>query len=326
MRSLLCSLLILIPLGLPAEEDVVLKKTSVSQYDESGAEKVRISPQEARISGDRTTLKGVEIRTFSQGKEELRIVTPSCLIDKSYQDKKSPLHKGASQETVEISGPGFTITGLGFDFEFRRVAGPDGKNRDSRTFFIRDRVKSSWRAKEADAKAKADPLKTPAHKSDKLPAEKLDITAQNLIYDDTGKQAIFEHDVIIVSEDMILTCERLTCFLEEDKDGRKQISTAIAHGNIVIKRGLQTCKCSDATYSLVENTLKLTGKPVITEGRDTLQARRITILLAPKTKAGEAADPKAPGDIVLFDEPVITAWRKLDLEKPKKTPAAPSQP
>ncbi len=343
MRALLCSLLFLNASTIFAEDDVVLKNSSVSQYDEKGVETVRISPQEARISGDRTILKGVDIRTFNEGKEDLRIITPACVIDKSYQNKSSPLHKGSSQESVEIRGPGFSIAGLGFDFEFSRVPGPDGKNIDSRTFFIRDRVKSSWIGKEPVVKSK-DPITnsatkpaatatkpaTTATKPAALPADKIDITAQNLTYDDTGDRAVFEHEVIIISDDMTLCCDRLTCFLSEDKNGRKQILTAIAHGNIVIKRGIQTCRCTDATYSLAENHLKLTGKPVISEGRDTLQARRITILLAAKVPPGTVADPKAPGDIILFDEPVIVSWRKLDAPKAKTAkatqPAAAAKP
>ncbi len=326
MRALLCSLIVLSASALRAEEDVVMKNTSVSEYDDKGLEKVRISPQEARFSGDRTTLKGVDIRTFSDGKEELHIISPACLIDKSYQNKSSPLHKGASQEVVEISGPGFSIKGVGFDFEFSRVPGPDGKLVDSRTFFIRDQVKSTWRSTEPAAKPKADGKAAPA--KSELPSDKIDISAQNLTYDDKDKKAVFEHDVIIVSDDMILCCDRLTCLLveslDENKKKRTQIHTAFAQGNIVIKRGTSTCRCNDAAYYLAENQLKLTGKPVITEGRDTLQARRITILLAAKVPSGATPDPKAPGDIIVFDEPVIVSWRKLDSPKTKPIPAMPA--
>ncbi|HPN85114.1 MAG TPA: LptA/OstA family protein [Victivallales bacterium] len=133
-------------------------------------------------------------------------------------------------------------------------------------------------------------------KAEKVPTV---ITSESLEIDVENNRAIFIGKVKVDDREMIIECEKMTIFLENekksettnitniDKDAGKQISKIVCEKDVVITRKLtvtpenlepiQKATAGHADYDVKTGMIVMTQDPVINRGDDSLKGEVITI-------------------------------------------------
>ena len=109
----------------------------------------------------------------------------------------------------------------------------------------------------------------------------------NFFNQEKKRMAIFEGNVHVTRNEMTMTSNKMTCFL----NSRNEIHLIIAEGNVIITQGDTKAKSEKVAYSPDEKKIILIKNPVVYMKESTIHARRITIY-------------QQTNDI-FFDEPVM---------------------
>ncbi len=98
------------------------------------------------------------------------------------------------------------------------------------------------------------------------------ITAGKMIYDSEKQSAVFEGNVIVSDQELLLKADNLTA--KFDKNSKVQYIHA--EGNVYIEQDDKTAWSKSATYDAVSGKMVLEGDPLIKQGKDMLQGDVIT--------------------------------------------------
>ncbi|MHA1546992.1 MAG: lipopolysaccharide transport periplasmic protein LptA [Alphaproteobacteria bacterium] len=108
----------------------------------------------------------------------------------------------------------------------------------------------------------------------------IQIEADNLEIDDNKKNAVFSGRVIATQEKMRLTTDKLVINYRSGKDGgNPQLRTIDARGNVVMKVRDQVATGAWAHYNLLEEKLTLSGKVVLSQGKNVIRGEKIVVNL-----------------------------------------------
>ena len=104
--------------------------------------------------------------------------------------------------------------------------------------------------------------------------EPIEITANQLEFNDESGIAIFEGDVLIIQGDLRLTAEFVEVVYSDD---RSKIDSMIAKTNVRLTSGPDKAKSDVADYDLSRGSIILTGNVSILQDGNTLVAERTEI-------------------------------------------------
>ena len=121
------------------------------------------------------------------------------------------------------------------------------------------------------------------------------IDAATLEVHDKDKVATFSGDVHVIQGDTNLRCKKLVVFYEQegapaDKSkslktdspgpgGQQRIKRLEAHGDVVVTQKDQTATGETGIFDMKANTVTLTGKVVMTQGKNVLSGDRLVVNL-----------------------------------------------
>jgi lipopolysaccharide export system protein LptA len=86
------------------------------------------------------------------------------------------------------------------------------------------------------------------------------------------KTVVFSENVTAQREDLTIECDKMRVYYIESENGDVDINKILATGHVKITRaGDLSGTAEKAVYDLVEETVTLTGKPVIKQGKNSLK-------------------------------------------------------
>lgn len=88
------------------------------------------------------------------------------------------------------------------------------------------------------------------------------ITSNRFRLDLTKKESVFAGGVRVVDPEFELTAEELIAYFDE----KNQVERLVARGKVDIQQGNErSATCREAEYTVSDNSLKLTGDPVVSQ-------------------------------------------------------------
>lgn len=142
--------------------------------------------------------------------------------------------------------------------------------------------------------------------------EPIEVTSKQLEFDYKARRAVFKGEVQVVQGDIHLDSDTLTVRYSE-KDGKQQVESVQADGNVRIKQGERIAKGDKAVFDETSRKLILSGNAVLKDGPNQLtgdtvevypdqskmevkgENRRVKVLLFPERTPGAGAVPAPTG-------------------------------
>jgi len=164
----------------------------------------------------------------------------------------------------------------------------------------------------------------------------VNIKAASLEVRDKEKVATFNGDVHVVQGDTDMRCKTLVVYYEDNsKDGKDaikaaqpgpagstQIRSMEARGNVVVTQKDQIATGDRGDFDMRTNTVVLSGKVVVTKGKDVLRGERLVVNLTDGVSKMEG------GRVEALFEPKSKSEQKSDQKSDQKSEqkSAPGQP
>jgi lipopolysaccharide export system protein LptA len=162
------------------------------------------------------------------------------------------------------------------------------------------------------------------------------IRAASLEVRDKEKFATFSGDVHVVQGDTDMRCKTLVVFYDDNSNkdsketvkaaqpgpgGSGQIRRMEARGNVVVTQKDQTATGDRGDFDMRTNTVVLSGKVVVTKGRDVLRGERLVVNLTDGVSRMEG------GQVEALFEPKSKSEQKSDQKSEQKSGSGqPAQP
>jgi lipopolysaccharide export system protein LptA len=116
---------------------------------------------------------------------------------------------------------------------------------------------------------------TPPAGAPRLP---INVTAETLVVEQGGVVIRFEGKVVLLREQLTLTCDRL--LLRAAEGDPSQIRTGEAEGNVTLVRAGDHASAQKAAFDMAAGRVVLTGSPQLTRGTDTIRGTELTYTMA----------------------------------------------
>jgi lipopolysaccharide export system protein LptA len=162
------------------------------------------------------------------------------------------------------------------------------------------------------------------------------IRAASLEVRDKDKVATFNGDVHVVQGDTDMRCKTLVVYYDDNSNkdsketlkaaqpgpgGSGQISRMEARGNVVVTQKDQTATGDRGDFDMRTNTVVLSGKVVVTKGRDVLRGERLVVNLTDGVSRMEG------GQVEALFEPKSKSDQKSEQKSEQKSGSGqPAQP
>ena len=236
------------------------------------------------------------------------------VIQTSKADVDQESRTAYGEEPVFFRSPLLDLNGVGFEADLAK-----------RTVLVKADVEIVLRMETSDPRR---------FKDGKLPEKYSFVraSADSMRIDMTNNQILLVGDVKVDEERSVLTCDRMTIFLdrkddagEEKKSGEKDefgasdfsgVSRVLCDGNVVVTRkqskkeieenGKQQIFADHLVYDLSAGTVKLTGEkqpPVVRRGRESMSGESMTIhreeqraVIEKNSRISVIQPPRKPGD------------------------------
>jgi lipopolysaccharide export system protein LptA len=104
----------------------------------------------------------------------------------------------------------------------------------------------------------------------------VDIQSEEMTVDFEEHRIIFKGDVKVLQADFSLTAGQVTAVIGESADDIEKI---VAVGDVMIQKADKTAWGEEATYSRENATIRLTGSPVLKQGRNFIKGEEILVRL-----------------------------------------------
>jgi len=160
------------------------------------------------------------------------------------------------------------------------------------------------------------------------------IRAASLEVRDKDKVATFNGDVHVVQGDTDMRCKTLVVYYDDNSNkdsketlkaaqpgpgGSGQISRMEARGNVVVTQKDQTATGDRGDFDMRTNTVVLSGKVVVTKGRDVLRGERLVVNLTDGVSRMEG------GQVEALFEPKSKSDQKSEQKSGSGQPAQPAR-
>jgi len=106
------------------------------------------------------------------------------------------------------------------------------------------------------------PSPASGQEAEAAPAEGTIVTSNRFRLDLEKKEGVFSGDVRVVDTEFEITAEELVAYF----DDKNEVERLVARGKVTIVQGAdRTATCREAEYLVSENSLRLTGDPVVSQ-------------------------------------------------------------
>jgi len=109
----------------------------------------------------------------------------------------------------------------------------------------------------------------------RLDGSPLEVTADSLVVDQTTGATEFTGNVLAVQGEMRISAAALRLeYVTSATSGSQRISRVLASGNVLMVTATEAIEAREAIYSLVDQTLEMTGDVVLVQGPNMLSGER----------------------------------------------------
>jgi len=113
-----------------------------------------------------------------------------------------------------------------------------------------------------------------------LPVE---VNADQLAVDQADGAAVFSGNVTVAQGEMRLSAGEVRVHYATGEDGANRIDRLEATGGVTVVSGQDAAEAREALYTLASGVIVLTGDVLLTQGRNTLSAQKMTVNLTEGT-------------------------------------------
>lgn len=104
----------------------------------------------------------------------------------------------------------------------------------------------------------------------------VEITSEELSLDQENGLAVFTGSVIVRQGEITMTCDRMEVEYGGGEGGGNEIQTIRMSGGVTFVSNQESAEADSAVYSLVDETLVMTGQVLVTQGATALSSDRLT--------------------------------------------------
>lgn len=125
------------------------------------------------------------------------------------------------------------------------------------------------------------------------------ITSDKMEMDRQKNTLIYKGRVVAVQADMTMNSETLTAYIDPDI---KQLKEVVAEGKVKVVQGNRVATGARAVFDQKNQTIVLTGDPVVRQGNSQVSGDRITFYMKPEKAVAEGGKGKRVNAILFPDE------------------------
>ncbi|QDY71247.1 lipopolysaccharide transport periplasmic protein LptA [Qingshengfaniella alkalisoli] len=106
----------------------------------------------------------------------------------------------------------------------------------------------------------------------------VEVEADQLQLDQTGRSAKFSGNVVVVQGDMRLTAAQIVVrYLESAEGDDRQIDTITASGGVTLVTPDEAAEAAEGVFTPARNEIVMSGDVLLTQGQNTLAGQRLTV-------------------------------------------------
>ncbi len=107
----------------------------------------------------------------------------------------------------------------------------------------------------------------------------VEITADELRVDQSAGTAVFDGNVLVVQGEVRLSSGKVTVEYSQENGAPTGIARLIASGGVTFVTASDAVEANEATYSVDDGTVQLTGDVLLTQGQSAIAGDRLVINL-----------------------------------------------
>lgn len=107
----------------------------------------------------------------------------------------------------------------------------------------------------------------------------VEVTADELRVDQSDGTAVFDGNVLVVQGDVRLSAGKVTVEYSQNNGTPTGIARLVASGGVTFVTASDAVEAKEATYSVDEGTVQLSGDVLLTQGRSAIAGDRLVINL-----------------------------------------------
>ena len=105
----------------------------------------------------------------------------------------------------------------------------------------------------------------------------VEVTADELSIDQSNGQAVFDGNVLVVQGEVRLSAGKVLIEYAQNGDGPNGVSRLVASGGVTFVTASDAAEAAEATYSVADATVVLSGDVLLTQGANAIAGDRLVI-------------------------------------------------
>ena len=105
----------------------------------------------------------------------------------------------------------------------------------------------------------------------------VEVTADELSVDQASGQAVFDGNVLVVQGEVRLSAGKVTVEYSTDGATPNGVSRLVASGGVTFVTPAEAVEAQEATYSVADGTVLLSGDVILTQGQNAIAGETLTL-------------------------------------------------
>ena len=107
--------------------------------------------------------------------------------------------------------------------------------------------------------------------------QQVEVSADELSVDQSNGQAVFAGNVLVVQGEVRMSAARVAVEYAQDGGAANGISRLRATGGVTFVTATDAVEASEATYSVENGTVQLSGDVILTQGQNAISGERLVV-------------------------------------------------
>lgn len=107
--------------------------------------------------------------------------------------------------------------------------------------------------------------------------QQVEVSADELSVDQSNGQAIFAGNVLVVQGEVRMSAGRVAVVYAQDGGAANGISSLQATGGVTFVTASDAVEAREATYSVDDGTVQLSGDVILTQGQNAISGERLVV-------------------------------------------------
>lgn len=107
--------------------------------------------------------------------------------------------------------------------------------------------------------------------------QQVEVSADELSIDQSNGQAVFAGNVLVVQGEVRMSAARVAVEYAQDGGAPNGISRLQATGGVTFVTASDAVEASEATYSVANGTVQLSGDVILTQGQNAISGERLVV-------------------------------------------------